>query len=528
MIKILKSVLYIAIIGIFCYFEVPSLVLTDISFYFNISLIGFVIFGLDFLIEYVILQETGSSGTLDRIREKGIKGVNVLILLPILSFLVFSTLAIYDFSIFQNNKIKTIIKQETKSFKEFPNSNINNLPIMSRDTAAKLADRYLGSIKKASQFKVSDEFTQITYKGRPVRVSPLKYSGFPSWFNNHKEGITQYIMVDMFSQKVSIVNLKHAIHYSGTEFFNHDINRHLKFKYPTKLFNNPSFEIDENGDAYYVATTYKNYILGDYKVPDGVILVNASTGDTHFYHLEGVPKWVDRIYPEDYIQKYINLQNQYVHGVWNSLFGKRDVKVLSKGYNYLTMNDTMYLYSGITTVSAPNSNLGFVLVNLRNGEVTNYKLSSATETSAQESAENEVSEKKYSASFPSLIKFDNRAGYLMSLSKDSIIKKYAVVDAVNYQKVYIGNTVQEAIDMFRNDSKTNSKKEITGFVSDIKTVVINGYTYYYIKDRDGKEIYKVSIKTNDMLPYISINDKYSGQLKSNSNEFIKFEYSSEQ
>lgn len=527
--KIIKLFLYPIVIGLYWYLNLPTLVLSDNSTYANLMILFIILAFIEVL--FILLENIINKSSnfvhftdLDNLSEllNYNKLVTSFLTLFIISLLATVSIAIYDSPAFHSSSIKNLIKQEKKkSFKDLSETNFNTIPVMSRDTAKKLTERYLGSIKKASEFKVSDDYTQINYKGRPVRVSPLMYTSVFSWFNNHKEGITQYIMVDMISQDVKIVNLKNHIHYSKTEYFNHDINRHLKLKYPLLKFNDPSFELDDEGNAYYVATTYKNKIFGSYLMPNGVILVNASTGEmTRYKDLNDVPNWVDRIYPEYYMQNYINLQNSLVHGFINSLTSKRDVTKLSPGYNYLTINNDMYLYSGITTLSSPDSNLGFVLINLRNGSVTQYKLASATETSAQSSAESEISEKHYSASFPSLIKINNKAGYLLSLTDNDVIKKYAIVDAVSYQKVYVADSIQGAVDLFINANTVNkSNKELSMTISDIKTVTIKGYTYYMFKNTTDGEIYKASIELNDKLAYIQDNQQITGKLKSNSNEF---------
>lgn len=69
---------------------------------------------------------------------------------------------------------------------------------------------------------------------------------------------------------------------------------------------------------------------------------------------------------------------------------QENVTQTTNGYNYLSIGNDIYLYTGVTSANADESNLGFILENMRTGEITKYSLASATEESARESAEGAV------------------------------------------------------------------------------------------------------------------------------------------
>ena len=74
----------------------------------------------------------------------------------------------------------------------------------------------------------------------------------------------------------------------------------MRFKYPTYIFNDLSFEVDEEGTPYWVCPV-KKYNIGLFGgvTVDRVVLCNAVTGETVDYKVKDVPQWVDRVYSAD-------------------------------------------------------------------------------------------------------------------------------------------------------------------------------------------------------------------------------------
>ena len=284
--------------------------------------------------------------------------IPLLLLLALVGYLIFSPL-------FISKQYANLIQPVTKDFQsEFTESNIDQIPLVDRDTAVRLGNRHLGALTDlVSQFEASDEYTQINIAAKPYRVTPLKYAGFFKWLNNFKEGIPHYLQVDNVTGKVEVKTPEQPIRYSFAEHLGRNIYRHLRFNYPFNIFGQPSFEVDDEGIPYYIATTYGRKFFLREAEPTGLVIVNAMTGDHQKYDLEEIPGWVDRVYSADLIMHQLNLNGQYKNGFWNSLFAKEGVTEATEGYNYIPMNDDLYLYTGITSVVADDSNIGFVLVN---------------------------------------------------------------------------------------------------------------------------------------------------------------------
>ncbi|MDY4001824.1 MAG: hypothetical protein SOY62_04770 [Streptococcus orisratti] len=437
----------------------------------------------------------------------------------------------FNSRIFRAKSYANVIKVTEADFtKDFPETDISKLALLDRSSAKKIGDTYLGTIDKVSQFGISDDYRQITIGKQPYRVSPLEYKNFWKWVSNRKEGIGYYVKVNQTTGKAELVKLSQPMKYSDSEYFFRDTLRYLRLKYPTTIFGEPSFEVDDEGNPYYVATTYKPKFLLSSKDPDGAILLNAVTGETKRYALNDVPKWVDRVFSASNVISRVDDYYTYQKGFWNTVFSQTGVKKTTDSYNYISIGSDIYLYTGITSATADSSNLGFILVNMRTRQVTNYKLASATESAAQESAEGEVQEKKYTATAPSLVKLSGKAYYLVSLKDDAgLIKSYALVDAEDYQQVTVDNDIEDLIAQFTdsdtsvlsgasNNASGEKKKEATiiqGTVEQLASQMISGSTVYYISS--SGQIYKVkaSDETTDALPFLKVGDSFSGQLEEN-------------
>lgn len=392
--------------------------------------------------------------------------------------------------------------------------NMTQIPVVDRDTAVRLGARKMGNMEDlVSQFDISEEYTQINYKRRPTRVTPLCYGDPIKWFNNQSQGLPAYIMVDMVTQETTLVRLDEGMKYSSGEYFMRNIYRYLRFRYPTKIFDNITFEIDENGTPYWVASTV-SYRIGFWSGRDigGAVLVNAITGESNYYKLDDIPTWVDQVYSSDMIIEQLIYNGKYRSGFFNSIFGQKGVLQPTDGYNYLAIDDDVWLYTGITSVMSDESNVGFVLVNLRTKDARYYSLPGAEEYSAMSSAEGQVQNLGYKSTFPILLNVGDRPTYFMSLKDDAgLVKMYAFVDVEQYQIVGTGSSPNEARTNYiaklgkvdtSSESETPTEKSVSGKISGIESAVVSGNTKYYFMLQGDSSIYIADISQNSMLPFM--------------------------
>ncbi|HFU4122715.1 TPA: hypothetical protein ACGO7R_000623 [Streptococcus suis] len=432
--------------------------------------------------------------------------------------------------IFRAKDYANVVTVQDADFKEdFPETDISKLALLDRASAEKIGDTYLGTIDKVSQFGISDDYRQITIGQQPYRVSPLEYKSIWKWISNHQDGIEYYVKVNQTTGKAELAKLGKAMHYSDSEYLMNDTMRHLRFQYPTTIFGKPSFEVDDEGNPYYIATIYQPQFGLSSNDPVGAVVLDAVTGESKRYDLADIPEWVDRVYSATNVISRVDDHYTYQNGFWNTIFSQTGVKNTTDSYNYITIGSDIYLYTGITSATADSSNLGFILVNMRTRQITNYKLASATETAAQESAEGEVQEKGYQATAPSLVKFSDKAYYLVSLKDDAgLVKTYALVDAEDYQQVTVNNDLASLISQvsgsdasslagISSDGSTASQdiQVIEGTIEALGSQMIGGTTVYYLQSQGTIYKVKASEDATDQLPFMKVGDQFTGQLAKN-------------
>ena len=401
----------------------------------------------------------------------------------------------------------------------------DRIPMLDRDSAEKLGDRKLGELADmVSQFEVAENYTQINYHGRPVRVTPLRYGDIIKWFNNRSEGLPAYLIIDMVTQNVEVVRLDDGMKYTTAEHFSRNLYRHLRFAYPTYMFEEPVFEIDEDGTPYWVCAK-KEKTIGLFGGTDnnGAVLVNAVTGESEY--LTEPPEWVDHVYSAELIIEQYDYYGMYHNGFINSILGQRDVTVTTDGYNYIAEGDDVYLYTGVTSVGGDESNVGFLLSNQRTKETKYYPCAGATEYSAMDSAEGQVQNLRYTATFPLLLNVAEQPTYFMALKDASeLVKMYAMVNVNQYQIVATGATVAECESNYRqmlrqsnliSDDQTGidqpvetDRRSLEGVIAEIRSAVVDGNSIYFLRFT-GETDFTVRMSAADVpyAPLLNVGDR---------------------
>lgn len=506
----LSIVITLVVAFILYYFTLPALNPSSIGFWvYIVIVIGF------FALTNLVTKVDSKGKIIGSIKIFGILGASVFAIFAVILLVNFILSPVFNSKAYSN---RIEINESGDFYTDIEQVDFSKVPLLDKDSSQKLGDRVMGQLPElVSQFYVSDLYTQINYNDDIVRVTPLEYAGFFKYLANHKDGVKGYITVNSVDGSASLTKLDKGMKYMDSAIFNEDLNRKLRFSYPTKIFGDKSFEIDNEGNPFWVVPTYKFVGVELRKEVEGVVVLDPITGKSNFYEVGKVPSWIDHVYSASLIIEQVDDWGLYKGGFLNSMFGQKNVTMTTTGYNYLVMNDDVYLYTGITSVASDESNLGFVLTNMRTKETNFYQVPGAEEYSAMASAEGQVQQMKYTATFPLLINLNGKATYLISLKDNAgLVKMYAFVDVVDYQKVvvtdaskgieaaalnYLGN---EDIDI---DSDKLINKDIV--VKDIKTAIINGYTYYYIVDTNNQK-YMVSITANkELLPFIGVNSQVS-------------------
>jgi len=507
---------------IYFYLSLPAINLHAPEFYGFIFLLCLVYCGC--AIVTAGFQSQGAKGYFDFVK----KQCRVPFILVAALVVVALIGALTSWVVLRANSYQKLLTVQTGDFaSEVDEISYDQIPMLDGASAQRLGDRKLGELADmVSQFEVADDYTQINYQGRPVRVTPLRYGDIIKWFNNRSSGLPAYLIIDMVTQNVEVVRLgEEGMKYTTAEHFSRNLYRYLRFHYPTMMFDEPIFEIDEKGTPWWVCAK-REKTIGLFGGDDnrGAVLVNAITGESDYH--EQVPSWVDHVYSANLIIQQYDYYGQYHNGFFNSIFGQRDVTVTTQGYNYLAIGDDVWVYTGVTSVGGDESNIGFLLSNQRTKETHYYAVAGAEEFSAMGSAEGQVQQMRYSATFPLLLNIADQPTYFMAL-KDAaqLVKMYAMVNVSQYQIVATGTSVMNCEANYRAMLAQNGLigvgqtgvaaggelQERVGTITQIRSAVIDGNTwyYYYLSSETGLDagVFRASAAKLLIAPLLSEGDR---------------------
>ncbi len=289
--KILIAILIILAAGIYYYAALPALNIHSAEIWIFMIVLGL-------LATVIFIRKK----RLSRYELKESKGLKIILGIVGLIVVVYLAGTLLSSPVVNAKKYQQLMTVETGEFaKDIEELSFDQIPLLDKDSAELLGDRKMGSmVDMVSQFEVDELYSQINFQDRPVRVSPLKYASIIKWFTNQGEGIPAYIKIDMATQDTELVKLDEGMKYTTSDHFNRNIYRHLRFRYPTYIFNDLSFEVDEEGTPYWICPVKKfNIGLFGGETIGRVVLCNAITGETQDYAIEDAPQWIDRAYSAD-------------------------------------------------------------------------------------------------------------------------------------------------------------------------------------------------------------------------------------
>ena len=480
--RVLISLLVTLIIGgVWFYVSLPAINLHNTSFY-SFVFILLLVYVLVFMI--ALGADTGKQEIHLRDYLSFAKNqCKVVVVIVVALAAIFVVGQIISAPILRAGAYHDLLTVETGNFAEdIKPVSFDEIPMLDEASASVLGDRKLGELSDmVSQFNVSDDYVQINYKGRPVRVAALEYGDFFKWVLNTKDGLPAYITIDMVTQEAKVIRETRTI----------------------GLF----------GGADII----------------GAVLLNASTGEHVYYDVADIPTWVDRVYTASLITQQYDFYGTYINGFINSLIGQKNVTVTTDNFNYLAMDDDVYMYTGITSASSDQSNIGFLLSNQRTKETTYYPAPGAIESSAQRSAEGIVQDLGYTATFPLLLNIGGQPTYFMSLKDSSqLVKMYAMVNVSQYQIVGQGTTVaacesdyiaklqQQNISVSSDSAQAAlAKMTLEGTIADIRTAVLNGNSWYYIRLDSSNTYYAMAASDDRNVVILNVGDKVTVQIDPN-------------
>lgn len=441
----------------------------------------------------------------------------VFFILLIFAVFVFAVGMLLSSKLVSSSKYANRLKVENKTFEKDmkETERITDIALMDTAGARIIGDRAIGSLSDVvSQYEVSDSYSQIDYDGKPMKVAPLYHASFIRYMNNRKVGIPGYVQVDPITNEAKYVKLKKPMQYSPSAYFSRNLKRHLRFQYPTAMFEGYYFEIDNEGNPYYICPVLKAY-AGFFGAKDvkGVVICDPVSGKSTYYDKDNVPQWVDRVHDGRLLLKKYNWKGQLSGGYINSIFGKKGCKVATDDFGYRVIDGDVWAFTGVTSVNGDNSNIAFVMMNMRTAQSKYYPVSGANEQSAMAAAEGQVQHLGYSSAFPSLINVAGKPTYVMILKdKGGLVKMFAMVNVEKYNIVATSTTQKGVLKeykrlmkeeglIFSKDAGVDLEQTKEIQIADIKFIPVDGNTYVYITDQDG-QVYKQEFSKNEeMIKY---------------------------
>lgn len=418
------------------------------------------------------------------------------------------------------------VKEDQNFSEDFDQPDFNTIPKLDEDAAATVAQKAMGELANLdleSQFKVyngtaaASNYPQINYQEHPVRLATLQYANIIKWITNMRNGLPGYIIINTADEDQEFKALNEPIRFSLSDHFGRHVKRVVRFAYPTYMFDAPSFEIDDAGKPYWIIP-HIDKTIGMFGGSDvkGIVLVDAVTGECVYHTLDEVKnstalRWIDRVYSDALIVEQYDYYGRYRKGFWNSILGQENCVKTTEGSNYIALDDDVWLYTGVTSLTSDESIVGFVLVNQRTKETRFYRVSGGKESAGMDAAQGLVQEKNYVATFPLLVNIGGEPTYFMSLKDNAqTVQLYALVNVRQYNKIKVtGNTISGCLDSYLStlkaehvtleadaeniavpddasasaaaDDTPTDASQIEGSVTEIRSAVIDGNTVYYLR-----------------------------------------------
>ena len=515
-VRIALFVIFAAVIGGFYYAYFPAINI-HLEIFWTTLIVVFLSLAIILGAKSSISQMVGRLSKKPSIKEFSwfAKLCSVLVIVCVGVLIVGSALGA---TLFRSRAYANLLPVDKREFTEDieQSDQVTDIALMDTESARIFGNRKIGSLSDVvSQYEIEPDYTQISIKGQPMKVSGLKYASFFKWWNNRNSGLPGYVQVNPVNSEAKYVKLTKPMKYVPSAYFNYNLQRHVQLTYPTKIISGYKFEVDDDGNPYYICPTMTARVglFGGIDV-NGVIICDPIDGECQYYAIGDCPSWVDSVYDGHLLTKKYNWHGMLSGGYINSIIGQKGCKQATDDFGYKIIGDDVWVYTGVTSANGDQSNIGFVMMNQRTSEARYYQVSGAEEHSAMSAAEGEVQEKGYKASFPSLINVSGTPTYIMVL-KDAggLVKLYAMVNVEQYNIVATATSQTKVFEEYKTllasdgklETEENDLKEDTITVQSVEYIDSDDGTMVYIKDTNH-QVYKQAFKEDESLIRISAGD----------------------
>lgn len=376
--------------------------------------------------------------------------------------------------------------------------------------------------------------------GEYVYIAPVEFSGFFKWWKGKQT--PGYFILSATDSSANPKFMKTEMVFTPSSYFNKSIERHIRMQYPKHVFyGDTQLEIDEDGKPFYIRSFGEFISARNGFAVKGLVVVDANNGTINVYNIADVPEFIDgAIAPE-----VVSLQNSYfgnyIHGFWNSKFGKSDVRYPSDEGTEANVspifdeNGEMYYFTDFTSPKeGVDSMLGYSLTNSRTGKATYYtgnlEESYMDSQGALQIIEKKFIEKKWHGQMPILYNFYGEASWLTPvLDSNGFLQNYFIVSAANPEIAVYGNTPNDALKQYKtalqrggatvDGSSKAEEKQISGTVVRIYKEKSGDFTIVSFL-LDNRQSYVISSEKKPMVIYLKEGDKVNVDYLETGEDFL--------
>lgn len=351
--------------------------------------------------------------------------------------------------------------------------------------------------------KVGDDF---------VYVAPVEFSGFFKWFKG--KSVPGYFMMSATDSAANPKFYPFEMTYTPSSYLHKEVTRHMRMQYPELIFyGKPQLEVNDEGKPYYIRS-YGSFISArDGFDAKGIVMLDPANGKVTKYAMKDIPSFINGAVAPEAVSLQNSYYGKYIHGFWNSIFGKKDVKLPSDEGTEANVSPVfdetghMYYFTDFTSPKeGVDSMLGYSLTDGRTGKGTYYtgnlEESYMDSQGALQIIEKKFIEKKWKGQMPVLYNFYGEASWLTPvMDSNGFLQNYFIVSAANPEISAYADSPNGALKLYKTALQRGGSSVNASSKAEEKTATIQVQRVY--KEVNSNEVIVSILATNGQSFLIS-------------------------
>lgn len=349
--------------------------------------------------------------------------------------------------------------------------NEENIPIVPRSYAQYRSDVLMGQLDNPAFYNLGE--TRIQRVDDSLYwITPIEYDGFFRWLRS--DFVPGYIRVSAENPREEPELVYTELNYVPSGFFHENLERHVRLEHPDVVMLDTTFEIDEEGNPFYIISYGHFTEFRRVAEVDGVITVDPESGETTQYEVENAPEWINRIYPPNIAEERNTWFGIYKQGLINRFFGREGLTqptewgaddsvtgVVNADLQLSWFTDHMRLQN--EGQEASNSMVGFTMFDARTGELNYFRDASGmlNGRTAMNLAERTFRRDDYVPGTPSLYNIYGQYTWVVPLmDRNSVFRQVMLVSARDENVYGHGETKRDAFNAYQLELSNNVDDDI--------------------------------------------------------------------